>query len=63
MYRNIINGILGIVVVGVAFADFTGATLTWTLAIAGVIIAISSFWGLVTDEGGSGQHKTQQRQM
>lgn len=53
---------MGVVVIGVAFAGFSGATLTWTLAVVGAVIAISSFWSLVTDEGGRGQHKTQ-RQM
>lgn len=50
MYKNWINGVLGLVVLGAAFVDLSPTTLTWVLGIAGVVIAISSFWELVVGE-------------
>lgn len=49
MYRNWINGLLGLVVLGVAFVDLPTTTLVWTLGIVGAVIAINSFWGMVTE--------------
>ncbi len=51
MYRNWIHGILGLVVMGVAFVNLSTSALTWTLVVAGLIIAGDSFWRLVTDQG------------
>ncbi len=45
MWKNYINGILGIVLVAIAFLDLSGTTLTWTLGITGALIAILGFWG------------------
>ena len=48
MYKNWINGILGLVVVGVAFVDLTGTTLAWTLGVVGAVIVVNSFWSVIT---------------
>jgi len=47
MYKNWINGILGLIVVGAAFIDLSELALMWTLGIAGAVIAISSLWSVV----------------
>jgi hypothetical protein len=50
MYKNWINGILGLVVVGVSFMNVSSTTLTWTLVVVGAIIALNSLWGAVTSQ-------------
>lgn len=54
MYRHWINAILGLVVLAVAFMDLSSSTITWTLAISGVIIVGNSFWG-ATASGEEGE--------
>ena len=56
MYRNWINGLLGLVVLGAAFVDLSPTTLMWVLGIAGAVIAISSFWELVVGEDTQKSH-------
>jgi predicted membrane-bound spermidine synthase len=38
-----VNGLLGIWVVALAFIGFTGAALTWTMVITGIVIAVLGF--------------------
>lgn len=45
MWQNWINGILGLAIFAVAFLGLTGSALTWTLSVAGLLIAIIGFWG------------------
>jgi hypothetical protein len=45
MWQDWVNGILGLVVLVVAFMGLTGSSLMWTLAVIGVIIAVVGFWG------------------
>lgn len=62
MYKNWINGLLGLVVIGAAFMNLSVATLTWTLSIVGVIIAVNSFWSIAMEEDesqSSQSHKLQ----
>jgi len=48
MIHQWISGILGLVVAVIMFLNVSETTLTWTLVVAGLAIAISSFWGMVT---------------
>jgi divalent metal cation (Fe/Co/Zn/Cd) transporter len=58
MWQNYTNAVLGIAVLVVAFLGLTDTTLTWTLGILGVLIAIVGFWG-----GSSlGEHSTRIKQ-
>lgn len=60
MYKNWINAILGIVIIGVAFMEVSASTLTWILAITGAIVAIDSFWSIVaSDDVGTHQFTKQ----
>lgn len=45
MWQHWLNGILGLVVLVVAFMGLTGSAMVWTFAILGIIIAILGFWG------------------
>jgi hypothetical protein len=49
MWKSWLNGILGLVIIVAAFMGLTGATLTWTLVVLGVLVAILSFWSAVAD--------------
>jgi hypothetical protein len=53
MYLNWINGILGLVIFGVAFMDLSGTMLTWTLAIVGLLVAAISFWEVLNGQTSS----------
>lgn len=53
MYKNWINGILGLVVIGVAFMNLSGSTLTWTLVSVGAVIAVDSLWDVFTSQTSS----------
>lgn len=50
MYRNWINGILGLIVFTLAFVDVAETTLAWALGILGGLIALTSFWGAVASQ-------------
>jgi membrane-bound ClpP family serine protease len=50
MYKNWINGLLGLVILGVAFLELSATTATWILGIVGAIIVINSFWSLTVEE-------------
>jgi hypothetical protein len=45
MWQQWVNGILGIWTIVVPFLGFTGNTLTWTLVVTGLVVAILGFWG------------------
>jgi hypothetical protein len=47
MWQQWINAILGLWVVAVPFLGFVGDTLTWTLAITGLVIAAMGAWGAI----------------
>jgi hypothetical protein len=51
MWQQWVNGILGIWTIIVPFLGFTGSTLTWTLVVTGVIVAILGFWGALAAGG------------
>ncbi len=46
MWQNWTNGIVGLVIIGLAFMGLTGATLMWTLLAAGAVVAVAGFWGV-----------------
>jgi hypothetical protein len=45
MWQDWINGVLGLVVIGIAFLGLTGSALMWTLVVVGAVIAVVGFWG------------------
>jgi hypothetical protein len=53
MWQQWVNGILGVWTITVPFLGLTGDTLTWTLVITGVAIAVLGFWSgtEVADDG------------
>ncbi len=48
MWQNTLTGVLGLVVLVLAFMGLTGSALMWTLVILGVVIAFVGFTGSVT---------------
>jgi hypothetical protein len=46
MYKNWINAVLGLVIIGVASMDLSTVTTVWILGVAGTVITLSSLWGL-----------------
>ncbi len=44
MWQHWISGILGLWVIVIPFLGLTDATLTWALALTGIIIAVLGFW-------------------
>lgn len=51
MYQNWINGLLGLLIIAVAFVDLAATTQMWTLGIIGAIIAGINFWEMMVDSG------------
>jgi hypothetical protein len=46
MYKNWINAVLGLVIIGVAFMDLSAITMVWILGVAGTVITLSNLWDL-----------------
>jgi hypothetical protein len=46
MYKNWINAVLGLVIIGVAFMDLSTITMVWILGVAGTVITLNSLWDL-----------------
>lgn len=46
MWKQWVNAILGLLVLAVPFLGLTPAAFTWTLAIAGIVIAVLSVWSV-----------------
>ncbi len=44
MWKQWVNAILGLLVLAVPFLGLTATAYTWTLAIAGIIIAVLAVW-------------------
>ena len=49
MWQQWVNGILGLWVIVVPFLALQGGTLTWTLVVTGIVIAILGFWGAAAE--------------
>ena len=58
MWKAWINGIAGLAVIAVAFLGLAGATLTWTLVVLGVIVAVLGFWSALGDTAVSSEMRT-----
>lgn len=56
MLNQWICGVLGLLVAVVPFLALSETTLTWTLVVAGSVIAVGNFWGLLS---ASGENQTQ----
>ncbi|HEV8677337.1 MAG TPA: hypothetical protein VN701_00675 [Candidatus Paceibacterota bacterium] len=50
MWQQWINLILGLWVLAVPFIGITASTLTWTLAVTGIIIAGLALWGALVEQ-------------
>mgnify|MGYP001823464808 CR=1 FL=1 len=62
MMNQWIAGVLGLVVAVAPFLALSETTLTWTLVLAGLAIALSSFWGMVGEPtDGRKTHGTESR--
>lgn len=48
MWQNWLNGVLGVVVMLVAFLGSTDVVLMWTFGTIGIVIAVVGFWGGVS---------------
>ncbi len=44
LWQQWLNAILGLWVIAIPFLAITGAALTWTLVVTGVVIAVLGFW-------------------
>jgi len=56
MWQQWINAILGLAVLATPFLALTSSTLTWTLAIIGIAIAVLGVWGAM--ESGESSRRT-----
>ena len=48
MLNQWVCGVLGLLVAVVPFLSLSETTLTWTLVIAGLVIAVGNFWSMLT---------------
>lgn len=53
MMQTWISGVLGLVLIVVAFLDLSEIALAWTLVVLGAVIAVLSFWASASED-----HKT-----
>jgi hypothetical protein len=44
MWKQWVNAILGLLVLAVPFLNLTTTGFTWTLAIAGIVVAVLAVW-------------------
>ena len=49
MWQHWVNVVIGLAVIVVAFLGLTGATLMWTLIVAGALVAILGLWGAMSE--------------
>jgi hypothetical protein len=57
MWQQWLNVILGLWVIAIPFLSLVGDTLTWTLAITGIVIAGAALWG-ATEHSTTGMGNT-----
>jgi hypothetical protein len=48
-WQHWVNAVLGLWVLAIPFLGFTGDTLTWTLAVTGIVIAALAVWGALNN--------------
>jgi hypothetical protein len=61
MWKQWINAILGLVVLAVPFLGLTTAAFTWTLAIAGIAIAVLAVWSVAEVSASQSERSYAQR--
>jgi hypothetical protein len=44
MWKQWVNAVLGLAVVALPFLSLSATALTWSLAVAGIIIAVLAIW-------------------
>ncbi len=59
MWQQWVNMVLGLWVIAVPFVGFDAQSLTWALAITGIVIAALGLWGAVYEQ--SEEHKREMR--
>jgi len=45
MWQHWVNALLGLWIIVLAFLGMSGGTLTWTLVITGLVVAVLALWG------------------
>jgi VIT1/CCC1 family predicted Fe2+/Mn2+ transporter len=60
MWQQWVNAILGVWLIVLAFLGFTGATLMWSLAITGLVVAILGVWGALGDQSSTSRRAAYQ---
>jgi hypothetical protein len=61
MWQQWVNVILGLWVIAIPFLNLIGDTLTWTLAITGIVIAGMALWG-ATEHSSTGMRSSERIQ-
>jgi hypothetical protein len=50
MWKQWVNAILGLAVIATPFMALSATALTWTLVVAGVVVAVLSVWSAVEEQ-------------
>lgn len=50
MYKNLINVLLGLILVATPFINLSSPMLAWLVGIVGAVIVAESLWGIIMDE-------------
>ena len=50
MWQQWVNAIIGLAVIATPFLALSAAALTWTLVVAGAVVAILAVWGAMKEE-------------
>ncbi|MBX4192061.1 hypothetical protein KW798_01075 [Candidatus Parcubacteria bacterium] len=50
MWQQWVTALLGLLTIAVPFMGLTGDTLTWSLAILGIAVAVLALWGGVEEQ-------------
>ncbi len=50
MWQQWVNAIIGLAVIATPFLALSATALTWTLVVAGAVVAILAVWGAMKEE-------------
>jgi hypothetical protein len=50
MWKQWVNAIIGLAVIATPFMGLTAASLSWTLVVAGAVVAILSVWSAMEEQ-------------
>jgi hypothetical protein len=50
MWQQWVNAVLGLVAIVVPFLNLSAATLTWTLVVGGIAVAVLSVWTAIREQ-------------